>query len=200
MAETNTNTTVTETINKAENSGGDPTQAVSPKQDEKAVSTNEGAEKTFTQSELDEIVKQRLERQKKGQPTKEEMDAFHKWQDSQKTAEQLSAEKISAAQTAASEAEKRAAAAEAKCCAFSKGVSKEAVDDVIALAMNKVDDNTPIDKAIDAVIAKYPSFCSAKSEAPKGITTGVSFGNGGGGTQMSGVEAAFLAKNPGLKI
>ena len=199
MAETNTNTTVTETINKAENSGGDPKQAVSPKQDEKAVSTNEGAEKTFTQAELDEIVKQRLERQKKGQPTKEEMDAFHKWQDSQKTAEQLSAEKISAAQTAASEAEKRAAAAEAKCCAFSKGVSKEAVDDVIALAMNKVDDNTPIDKAIDAVIAKYPSFCSAKSEAPKGITTGVSFGNGGG-SQLSGVEAAFLAKNPGLKI
>ena len=200
MAETNTNTTVTETINKAENNGGDPKQAVSPKEGEKAVSTNEGAEKTFTQSELDEIVKQRLERQKKGQPSKEEMDAFHKWQDSQKTAEQLSAEKISAAQTAASEAEKRAAAAEAKCCAFSKGVSKEAVDDVIALAMNKVDDNTPIDKAIDAVIAKYPSFCSAKSEAPKGITTGVSFGNGGGGSQMSGVEAAFLAKNPGLKI
>ena len=199
MAETNTNTTVTETINKAENSGGDPKQAVSPKQDEKAVSTNEGAEKTFTQAELDEIVKQRLERQKKGQPSKEEMDAFHKWQDSQKTAEQLSAEKISAAQTAASEAEKRAAAAEAKCCAFSKGVSKEAVDDVIALAMNKVDDNTPIDKAIEAVIAKYPSFCSAKSEAPKGITTGVSFGNGGG-SQLSGVEAAFYAKNPDLKI
>ena len=198
MAETNTNTTVTET-NKVENSGGDSTQAVKGNSPEKAVSTNEGAEKTFTQSELDEIVKQRLERQKKGQPTKEEMDAFHKWQDSQKTAEQLSAEKISAAQTAASEAEKRAAAAEAKCCAFSKGVSKEAVDDVIALAMNKVDDNTPIDKAIDAVIAKYPSFCSAKSEAPKGITTGVSFGNGGG-SQLSGVEAAFLAKNPGLKI
>ena len=198
MAETNTNTTVTETINKAENSGGDPKQAVSPKQDEKAVSTNEGAEKTFTQAELDEIVKQRLERQKKGQPSKEEMDAFHKWQDSQKTAEQLSAEKISAAQTAASEAEKRAAAAEAKCCAFSKGVSKEAVDDVIALAMNKVDDNTPIDKAIDAVIAKYPSFCSAKSEAPKGITTGVNFGNNGG-SQMSGVERRFYEKNPDLR-
>ena len=199
MAETTTNTTVTET-NKAENNGGDPKQAVSPKEGEKAVSTNEGAEKTFTQAELDEIVKQRLERQKKGQPSKEEMDAFHKWQDSQKTAEQLSAEKISAAQTAASEAEKRAAAAEAKCCAYSKGVSKEAVDDVIALAIPKVDDNTTMGKAIEAVIAKYPSFCSAKSEAPKGITTGVSFGNGGGGSQMSGVEAAFLAKNPGLKI
>ena len=199
MAETNTNTTVTET-NKAENNGGDPKQAVSPKEGEKAVSTNEGAEKTFTQAELDEIVKQRLERQKKGQPTKEEMDAFHKWQDSQKTAEQLSAEKISAAESRATEAEKKAAAAEAKAYAYSKGVNAEAVDDVIALAIPKVDDNTTMEKAIEAVIAKYPSFCSAKSEAPKGITTGVSFGNGSGGSQLSGVEAAFYAKNPDLKI
>ena len=197
MAETNTNTTVTET-NKVENSGGDPTQAVKGNSPEKAVSTNEGAEKTFTQSELDEIVKQRLERQKKGQPSKEEMDAFHKWQDSQKTAEQLSAEKISAAESRAAEAEKKAAAAEAKAYAYSKGVNAEAVDDVIALAIPKVDDNTTMEKAIEAVIAKYPSFCSAKSEAPKGITTGVSFGNGGG-SQLSGVEAAFYAKNPDLK-
>ena len=181
------------------NSGGDPTQPVSP-QGEKGVSTPEGvqAEKTFTQKELDEIVKQRLERQKKGQPSKEEMDAFHKWQDSQKTAEQLSAEKISAAESRASEAEKKAAAAEAKAYAYSKGVNAEAVDDVIALAIPKVDDNITIEKAIEAVIAKYPSFCSAKSEAPKGITTGVSFGNGGG-SQLSGVEAAFYAKNPDLK-
>ena len=181
------------------NNGGDPTQPVSP-QGEKGVSTPEGvqAEKTFTQKELDEIVKQRLERQKKGQPSKEEMDAFHKWQDSQKTAEQLSAEKISAAESRAADAEKKAAAAEAKAYAYSKGVNAEAVDDVIALAIPKVDDNTTMEKAIEAVIAKYPSFCSAKSEAPKGITTGVSFGNGGG-SQLSGVEAAFYAKNPDLK-
>lgn len=181
------------------NNGGDPTQPVSP-QGEKGISTPEGvqAEKTFTQKELDEIVKQRLERQKKGQPSKEEMDAFHKWQDSQKTAEQLSAEKISAAESRAAEAEKKAAAAEAKAYAYSKGVNAEAVDDVIALAIPKVDDNTTMEKAIEAVIAKYPSFCSAKSEAPKGITTGVSFGNGGG-SQLSGVEAAFYAKNPDLK-
>ena len=194
---TEANTTVTET-NKAENSGGDPKGNAG---NAAAVSTPEPeqAAKTFTQAELDAIVKQRLERQAKGQPSKEEMDAFRKWQDSQKTAEQLSAEKISAAENGKAEAERRAQAAEAKCIAFSKGVSNDAVEDVIALAMNKVDDNTPIDKAIEAVIAKYPSFCSAKSEAPKGITTGVSFGNNGG-SQMSGVEAAFLAKNPGLKI
>jgi hypothetical protein len=203
MAETNT--TVTET-NKAENGstgayGGDPTQAVKGGANlpEKAVSTSEPEQtaKTFTQAELDAIVKQRLERQAKGQPTKEEMDAFHKWQDSQKTAEQLSQEKISAAENGRADAEKKLAAAEAKCCAYSKGVTAEAVDDVIALAMAKVSDDMPIEKAIDAVISKYPSFCSAKS-APQGVTTGVSFGNGG--KQPSGVEAAFLAKNPNIKI
>lgn len=203
MAETNT--TVTET-NKAENGstgayGGDPTQAVKGGANlpEKAVSTSESEQtaKTFTQAELDAIVKQRLERQAKGQPSKEEMEAFRKWQDSQKTAEQLSQEKISAAENGRADAEKKLAAAEAKCCAYSKGVTAEAVDDVIALAMAKVSDDMPIEKAIDAVISKYPSFCSAKS-APQGVTTGVSFGNGG--KQPSGVEAAFLAKNPNIKI
>ncbi len=203
MAETNT--TVTET-NKAENGstgayGGDPTQAVKggANLSEKAVSTSEPEQtaKTFTQAELDAIVKQRLERQAKGQPSKEEMEAFRKWQDSQKTAEQLSQEKISAAENGRADAEKKLAAAEAKCCAYSKGVTAEAVDDVIALAMAKVSDDMPIEKAIDAVISKYPSFCSAKS-APQGVTTGVSFGNGG--KQPSGVEAAFLAKNPNIKI
>ena len=203
MAETNT--TVTET-NKAENGstgayGGDPTQAVKGGANlpEKAVSTSEPEQtaKTFTQAELDAIVKQRLERQAKGQPSKEEMEAFRKWQDSRKTAEQLSAEKISAAESGRADAEKKLVAAEAKCCAYSKGVTAEAVDDVIALAMAKVSDDMPIEKAIDAVISKYPSFCSAKS-APQGVTTGVSFGNGG--KQPSGVEAAFLAKNPNIKI
>ena len=203
MAEANT--TVTET-NKAENGstgayGGDPTQAVKGGANlpEKAVSTSEPEQtaKTFTQAELDAIVKQRLERAAKGQPSKEEMEALRKWQDSRKTAEQLSQEKISAAENGRADAEKKLAAAEAKCCAYSKGVTAEAVDDVIALAMAKVSDDMPIEKAIDAVISKYPSFCSAKS-APQGVTTGVSFGNGG--KQPSGVEAAFLAKNPNIKI
>ena len=113
MAETNT--TVTET-NKAENGstgayGGDPTQAVKGGANlpEKAVSTSEPEQtaKTFTQAELDAIVKQRLERQAKGHPSKEEMEAFRKWQDSRKTAEQLSQEKISAAENGRADAEKK---------------------------------------------------------------------------------------------
>ena len=109
-----TSTTVTET-NQAEKGfdgthGGDPTQPVNP-QGEKGVSTNEGAEKTFTQKELDDIVKQRLDRAKKDMPSKDELKAFKEWQDSQKTAEQLSQEKITAAENGRTEAVKRAEAA-----------------------------------------------------------------------------------------
>ena len=191
MAE-ETNTTVTET-KQAENSGGDPQGNA---ENAAAVSTNEGAEKTFTQKELDEIVKQRLERERKGMPTKDEMKAFKAWQDSQKTAEQLSAEKVTAAENGKAEAEKRAEAAEAKCVAFSKGVSAEAVDDVIALASPKVGDNKTMEQAIDEVLAKYPSFTKA---APPKITTGARM-NGSVPQEQDGVTAAFLKKNPEIKI
>jgi len=198
MAET-TNTTATETVkNTAENTGGD---SKGNADNAAAVSTSaEGqTEKTFTQKELDDIVRQRLERQKKDMPSKEELKAFKEWKDSQKTAEELSAEKISAAEKAQAEAERLLCVSEAKCAALSRGVSAEAVEDVIALAMARTDENTTIDKAIGEVIAKYPSFCTAKNEAQAGITTGVSFG-AKNGSQPSGVEAAFLAKNPDLKI
>ena len=201
MADEITNKTVTDTANAAENNGGDPTQPVSSQQSEKGVSTSapEQTAKTFTQEELDAIVKQRLDRAKKDMPDKEQLKAFKAWQDSRKTAEQLAAEKISAAESGRAEAEKRLAAAEAKNIAYSKGVTAEAVEDVIALAMAKVSDDTDIGKAIDAVVAKYPTFCGGKTAEKPKITTGTAFGSGGN-TEVSGVEAAFLAKNPGIKI
>ena len=47
------------------------------------------AEKTFTQEDVDRIIKDRLKRM----PSKEELKAFKDWQESQKTAEQKQAEK-----------------------------------------------------------------------------------------------------------
>ena len=91
-------------------------------------------------------------------------------------------------------AEKKAAALEAKLLAASKGVSPEAADDVVALASLKVSDETPLEKAIDEVLKKYPQF--AGTSAPR--TTGVPAGSGG--AAVSGVEAAFRAKNPNIKF
>ena len=49
----------------------------------------EQAEKTFTQEDVDKIIRDRLKRM----PSKEELKAFKDWQESQKTAEQKQAER-----------------------------------------------------------------------------------------------------------
>lgn len=184
-----TNPDVTEPKAQAEgenSGGGDPT---------KSTSNSEGTGKTFTQAEMDAIIKQRIEREKKNMPDKEQLKAFKAWQDSQKTAEEKQTEQITAAEAAKIAAEQRAADFEAKYTAMSKGVSSDAVDDVIALAKVKVSDTVTLEQAIDSVIAKYPQF-GGTPDKPK--TTGIQTSNNN--TNISGVEAAFLARNPDLKI
>ena len=62
--------------------------------DTQTTNQNEGqAEKTFTQEELNKIVQERLDKEKKKMPSKEELKAFKDWQESQKTAEEKQAEK-----------------------------------------------------------------------------------------------------------
>ncbi len=174
--------------------GGDPTTST-PAGDGKAPVQQED-EKKFSQKELDDILKQRLDRAAKGQPSKEELEAFRKWQDEQKTDEQRHADELKTAQDKQTAAEQRAADLEAKLTAMSKGVSAAAVDDVIALAKGRVSDEVTLDKAVDEVLKKYPQFTAA-GEAPKPkITTGVP--SLGGTNTMTGVEKAFYDKNPHL--
>lgn len=164
------NTNATETKNMAENSGGDP-KGDADKADAVSTPESEQAEKTFTQKELDEIVKQRLDRAKKDMPSKDELKAFREWKDSQKTAEQKAAEQLAEVAAARDSAEREKSRLEIKVSCLAKGVDVEAVDDVIALAERFIDDNTTIEKAVEKVLEKYPSFRSAV-KVP-GITTGV---------------------------
>lgn len=135
---------------------------------------NTPAEKTFTQKELDDIVKQRLDRAKKDMPSKDELKAFREWKDSQKTAEQKAADDIAAANSAKEVAEREKQALEIKVACLSKGVLPEAAEDVIALAARLTDDNTSIEKAVDKVLEKYPAFLG---KPPKKVTTGVRTGD-----------------------
>lgn len=52
--------------------------------------------------------------------------------------------------------------------ALSVGVAADCIEDVLALAKAKVAGDVTLDKAIDSVIEKYPSF---KGEKPKAIVT-----------------------------
>lgn len=125
-------------------------------------------------------------------PTQEELAAFRKWQESQQSEAEKQAAAISKAEKARLAAEAKAAAAELKLSALSKGVTAEALDDVIALARTKISDSVTAEQAIEAIVQKYPQFGA-------GVTTGVHTGSGGT-DNLSGVEAAFYAKNPDLKI
>ena len=81
----NQNTNTGESTNNAEGTGNVDTQT---------TNQNEGqAEKTFTQEELNKIVQERLDKEKKKMPSKEDLKAFKDWKESQKTAEQKQAEK-----------------------------------------------------------------------------------------------------------
>lgn len=122
-------------------------------------------------------------------PTKEELAAFRKWQESQKSESEKQAAAISKANKAREEAETKAAAAELKFTALSKGVSAESLDDVIALAKTKVNDKITAEQAIDEIVKKYPSF--ARSSEPS-ITTGVR--SGGNNTSSESVKAIDIIR------
>lgn len=110
-------------------------------------------------------------------PSAEELAAFRKWQESQKSDAEKQAAAIGKAEKARADAEAKAAAAELKMTAMSKGVPVAALDDVITLAKTKITDKVTAEQAIDEIIKKYPAF--AKTAEP-GITTGV---RTGGNTQ-----------------
>lgn len=186
MAEETQATQEPKELGGAQTAGGDPASSTpAPAQ----------AEKTFTQAEVNELIKARLERERKGAPTKEELTAFRDWQDKQKTTEQKVADDLKAANEARTAAEQKVADYEAKFTAMIAGVAPDAADDVVALAMLKVNDTMPLSKAIAEVLQKYPQFCGGTAPA----TTGAKINNGGG-TNISGVEKRFLEKNPRLKI
>ncbi len=141
--------------------------------------SEEGEEpKTFTQEELDAIVKDRIARAKKGQPSKEELKAFNDWKESQKTDEEKRNEALTNAEQAKIAAEERALLAETKVTCLSKGVVASSVDDVVTLAKAMVTEKVTIEQAIDKVLGKYPSFKGEQQQQePQGFKIGANSQN-----------------------
>ncbi|MDR0992690.1 MAG: hypothetical protein LBL87_07340 [Ruminococcus sp.] len=79
-----------------------------------------------------------------------------------------------------------------KLSAARRGIAFDALDDAVMLAASKSNEETDFETAMDEIIAKYPVFAKSK------VTTGIE--TKGSVPRMSGVESAFLRKNPGIKI
>lgn len=120
--------------------------------------TNPTEEKTFTQEEVNRMIKDRVAREKKGQLSKEELKAYQEWKESQRTEAQKQSEALTNAEKAKQDAEERANTLEAKVTCLSKGVLADSVDDVVILAKAMVSDDVTMDQAVDKVLEKYPSF------------------------------------------
>lgn len=132
------------------------------------------SEKTFTQSEVSAMMAREKKQGKNSvlkslgfTSEKEAKDAFNLLKaltDSQKSAEEKAKEIEGKATKEKEEAETRAMMAEAKLSCVINGVDKDAVDDVLVIAMAKVTD----DKSIDDVLAemkkekRYASFFTSK--------------------------------------
>ncbi|AMN31752.1 hypothetical protein [Clostridium perfringens] len=151
--------------------------------------TNQKEEKTFTQADVDRLIKERLAREKKGQPSKEDLEAFNNWKESQKTEEEKKNEALTNAEKAKLAAEERANTLEAKVTCLSKGVLADSVDDVVILAKAMVSEEVTMDQAVDKVLEKYPSFKGAQQQDEnKGF---IKIGAGDTGKQKENVNDAL---------
>lgn len=110
--------------------------------------------------------------------------------ESQKTDEQKQQEEAVKNAAKIADAEHRAQVAEAKAEAMKLGAKSEFVDDVIALAMTKVDENTDLNSVIGDLKTKYPMWFGGEESGEDKATgkkgTGSSVGAGAGNASGKG--------------
>jgi len=178
--------------------GGGSEEENSNNEEEESEEGEKKEDKTFTQADVDKMIKDRVAREKKGQLSKEEIKAYQDWKESQKTEDQKKNDAITNAEKAKQVAEERATSLEAKVTCLSKGVGATSVDDVVVLAKAMVSDDVTIEQAIDKVLEKYPHFKGGEQpseEDQKGFKKIGSGGAKGKANADEALKAAFGIKN-----
>lgn len=162
-------------------------------------------EKKFSQKDVDDAVKKRLAREKRKWQREQQKKAGKKPNGKVKTGEDSNKDGDAETQELRDKAAK-ADEMEMKWTCLEHDVDKSCVDDVLALARAHMakDEDMDIEDAIDEVLKKYPQFKeSSKTDAEddEEETKSKSWGQRQNGRRQktSGVEAAFYARNPGLK-
>lgn len=169
--------------------------------DDEELDENGEGEPKYTKADLDKAVARTIAKERR---KAERAAARVKPADKQPPIEDDKSEESEDAK-ARKEAENKASKMEVKIACFEADVARESVDDVAALAHSYMasDEDLDLEEAIEKVVKKYPHFKKGASggedeEEP----TGKSWGQRqkGKAKKSSGVEEAFLKRNPGLKI
>lgn len=182
---------------------GDSNKDDSIDEEDEDKDDDESNVKKFTQDEMSKIATKEKKQGRRAAfremgfkdevEAKKQLDAFHEWQKSQLSEEEQRQQEIDNANTATSEAEKRAQEAEEKLAVVIAGVRKDSIDDVLAIARAKVTD----EKSLDDVLAdmkkqdRYKSFFeSADSGSNNGTGSGLSHKKGSNNRENIGARLA----------
>lgn len=153
-------------------------------------------EPKFTQADIDKAIARTIAKERAKAERAAKKNAQKKEESSEEETEDVKKRK---------EAEGRASKAEMKVACYEAGVAKDSVEDVAALARAYMDadENLDFEDAIEKVVKKYPQFKKDISDPGEGDNRGKAWGErfkGGTNRKRSGVEEAFLKRNPNLKI
>lgn len=154
-------------------------------------------EPKYTQADMDKAVARTIAKERRKAEKAAGKDKKKSGEESQGNKEE------SEDQKARREAEAKTSKLEVKVACFEAGVAKEAVEDVSALARAymEADEELDLEEAIEKVVKKYPQFTKKNAddeEEPQAKSWGER--QKGGRKKVSGVEAAFMKKNPGIKF
>lgn len=141
--------------------------------------------KTFTQEEVNELLGKEKSRLKKGMPSKEELDAFNEWKESQKTEQEKQQENLNKI----SNLEKDKTALYQENLILKKGVKPEDVD-YIQFKVAKMDGD--FEENLDSYLADNSKFTKpeVKATGTQTHTTSVE--------KENGVMEILKAKHPDL--
>ena len=192
----------------AEGGEGDPSTGDNGSEGEGIKGTGNQSGKTFTQEDVNALLKKEKESAKKAllkelgvedaKSAKEGLVKYKEILEKDKTDAQKAQDTATAAEKAKQEAENRALLAEAKVEVLSAGCKPEYLEDVITLALRKVSD----DKDLSAVVKemkgepKYSTFFeeSNSGSGDKGTGGGAGFKRKEGSDKKSGLGSRLGAQ------
>lgn len=148
--------------------------------------------KTYTQDEVNGLLKKEKEKYQKKIPSKERLEALEKYEESQKSAEQKQAEKETKYQKALSDLQEK----ENYIAVLESGVSKDDSDYVL-FKVSKMEGD--FNENLEEFLKSNPKYTNTKKETeePDAKTDGVSVKNINN-KKDSGVTAILKQKHPDL--
>ena len=147
------------------------------------------AEKTFTQEELNKIVQERLDKEKKKMPSKEDLKAFKDWKESQKTEAEKQAEKEAKYQETLNELN----TLKQTNAVLEAGVNKDDVDYVL-FKVSKMEGD--FDENLTKFLKDNPKYKESEPEGQKATGTQVKKIN----SQNDGVLGILASKHPEINF